>query len=56
MLALYILHAEVRWLSKGKVLSRIHELQNEFLTFLRQGMSSFVITLKMICGCLDWNI
>ena len=28
-----LMHTDVRWLSKGKVLTRVHELQKEFIVF-----------------------
>ena len=52
-----LLRTEVKTLSEGKVLSRVHGLQNELLNFCgTEGHERFCNYLKMACGCLDWNI
>ena len=48
-----LFHSSVRWLSKGKLLSRVYEFRNELAVFLqdrdRIGRSYFVMNNGLLC-------
>ena len=52
-----LMHTDVRWLSKGKVLTRVHELQKEVIVFLiKKSTNDSVNIFDVNFGWPKWNI
>jgi len=47
----WIIHTEVRWLSKGKVLTRFYELHNELLIYFTMENSKYCDLLSAEIWC-----
>jgi len=45
-----LLHIHVRWLSRGKILTRLFDLKTEVKIFLKDKNHTQVIILKIIYG------
>jgi hypothetical protein len=48
-----LFRTEVRWLSRGRVVSRVHELKEELKVFFRVTLS-IQLSWKTITGCKKW--
>ena len=52
-----LMHTDVRWLSKGKVFTRVHELQKELIVyFIKKSTNDSVNIFDVNFGWPKWNI
>ena len=52
-----LMHTDVRWMSKGKVLTRVHELQKELIVFFRKKSTKDSVNIFDVnIGWPKWNI
>ena len=52
-----LMHTDVRWLSKGKVLTLVHELQKKLIVFLREKNTKDSVNIFDVnFGWPKWNI